>query len=237
MLELLAHPVASFVTLTYDDEHLPPRGSVSRLHWRQFTNGIGYRYFGCAEYGEKRGRPHYHLVLYGLDPREAESFSIRRWSRGQVHVGYDVGLHVARYVAAYTVKKMTAAKNEAQVEFLAGREPEFARMSRRPALGWPGVQFLVRWLGSPAGVRYVAEHLDVPQAVQLEGRAYPLGRTIVSKLRELADVDPADPRRAEARRQAVQAVELDDVLFEERERMRFGRYDVLKARQSAGGSL
>lgn len=237
MLETLAHPTASFVTLTYSPEELPGGGSLSRLHWRQFTNGIGYRYFGCGEYGERSGRPHYHFVLFGLDPMGAEAFCGSRWRRGLIHVGLDVTAHVARYVAAYTVKKMTSDRHEFQQDYLQGREPEFARMSRRPALGWPGLQFLVRWLVTPAGQRYVAENLDVPQAIKLEGRDYPIGRTMVAKLRELADVDPACPQRRERRESLQSAIDCDELLSEERERMRFGRYDVLKARQRPQGAL
>lgn len=73
----------SFLTLTYDDEHLPKDRSLHkedlqkfmkrfRAHLkRRFNKEI--RFFACGEYGEKGeeltgyGRPHYHLIIFGFD--------------------------------------------------------------------------------------------------------------------------------------------------------------------------
>lgn len=242
-MESLAHETSAYVTLTYSDESVPlsPSGSstLRSEHWREFTKGIGYRYFGCGEYGEKFGRPHYHVILFGIDPFAADALARSRWRYGFVQTSPDApGQAAMAYVAAYTVKKMTRKDSEAQKEFLGDREPEFARMSRRPAIGWPGVQFIVRWLPSPEGVRYLRTYRDVPNAATIGGRTYPLGRTLVSKLRELADVDSDDPLRREAREGMLRAVNLDPIAKAERERLRYGRYDVLKARSRVrAGSL
>lgn len=61
-----------FVTLTYRDEFLPVDGVnkddvqkfIKRL--RNYFPHNNIRYFVASEYGARRGRPHYHLIIYGL---------------------------------------------------------------------------------------------------------------------------------------------------------------------------
>lgn len=230
VIESAGYPVNTFATFTYSDASLPADGSLSDVHWRELTKDVGFRYFGVGEYGERTMRAHYHAVFFGLDPLKAGAFLTARWPYGFVHVGMDVTLAVARYIASYTVKKLTAKRTEYQQEVLEHRRPEFARMSRRPAIGWRGLDFLARWLATPVGQAWIARERDVPKAVMLGGRTYPLGRTMVCKLRDLLDVPQDDPLRRERREAELAAVNLDPLLKAERERMRYGRYDVLKAR-------
>lgn len=66
-----------FVTLTYDDDHLPFDGSLVKKHMQDFNkrvrkhffgNGKGeYSYYLCGEYGPFTMRPHYHLAMFGVD--------------------------------------------------------------------------------------------------------------------------------------------------------------------------
>src|ERR1041384_105602 len=77
--EACMHEVNSFVTLTYDDEHLPVGGSldleaVPVLIRALRKRGKKVRYFYCGEYGERSGRPHYHALLVG----EADDSTCRR---------------------------------------------------------------------------------------------------------------------------------------------------------------
>lgn len=78
---------ASFVTLTYDDEHLPKNFGLQpkdlqdfwkRLRKNLGSYGVKIKYRACGEYGDKEkkyigsngvalGRPHYHAIVYGLD--------------------------------------------------------------------------------------------------------------------------------------------------------------------------
>lgn len=55
-----------FVTLTYDDEHLPPK--LSKVHLHEFIDNVRsiypLRYYAIGEYGPRTLRPHYHLVLF-----------------------------------------------------------------------------------------------------------------------------------------------------------------------------
>ena len=70
--ELTYHPQSSFVTLTYDDYHLPPCCSLKKRHLQLFLKrlrkNLGERrikYFACGEYGGQTMRPHYHAILFG----------------------------------------------------------------------------------------------------------------------------------------------------------------------------
>ena len=71
MLESLYHDENYFVTLTYDDEHLPVDGKLHKKHYQDFLKRLRassgcFRYFGCGEYGSLNKRPHYHFVLFGI---------------------------------------------------------------------------------------------------------------------------------------------------------------------------
>ena len=69
VLESLYHDENLFITLTYDDDHLPADGLLYRSDVTKFIKRLRHycsvRYFGCGEYGTKNKRPHYHLILFG----------------------------------------------------------------------------------------------------------------------------------------------------------------------------
>ena len=74
MHEMGSHEDAVFATLTYDNEHLPADGSISKDELQRFMKrlrkamgGRKIRYYACGEYGETYKRPHYHACLFGLD--------------------------------------------------------------------------------------------------------------------------------------------------------------------------
>lgn len=80
MLELEYSDSAYFVTLTYDDAHLPlvskddssPVATVCKRDFQLFMKrlrkkcGDGIRFFAAAEYGEHTFRPHYHAIIFNL---------------------------------------------------------------------------------------------------------------------------------------------------------------------------
>lgn len=96
MLEAKQYDNNWFVTLTYDDEHLPQPteivdkdgftwvddgswegGTLVPEHMDKFINHIrkiyereqnhtGIRFMGCGEYGSEGGRPHYHIILFNM---------------------------------------------------------------------------------------------------------------------------------------------------------------------------
>lgn len=74
-----------FITLTYDNDHLPPFGSLRLSDFQKFMKRLRSRFSGiepvivddelkypirfyhCGEYGESLGRPHYHACLFNFD--------------------------------------------------------------------------------------------------------------------------------------------------------------------------
>lgn len=88
VLELDHSKKAVFLTLTYNDEHVPCRFDQTtgqavltlnkrdlqlffkRLRKRFPDNEI--RYYACGEYGSNTHRPHYHVILYGLGLEDIE---------------------------------------------------------------------------------------------------------------------------------------------------------------------
>jgi len=124
-----------FITLTYNDEHLPKDGSLNKKHFQLFMKrlrkkyeGKKIRFFHCGEYGDKYLRPHYHAILFGVNffdrknARRGDSGSIsyeseilqELWSDatgpiGHAYVG-DVTYESAAYVARYCIKKVNGKK-------------------------------------------------------------------------------------------------------------------------------
>lgn len=124
--ESQCHYVSSFITLTLDDPFLAARGldhSDFQLFMKRLRKRVDeVRYFMCGEYGEKRGRPHYHAVLFGLDHRQMVEDA---WRLGHVHSD-EVNSASIAYVTGYVTKVSRAP---------VGKVKPYREMSRRPALG------------------------------------------------------------------------------------------------------
>ncbi len=159
MHEASLHADTSFVTLTYDDEHVPRFGSLLMDDWQKFFKRLRkrvgkIRFFGCGEYGEQFGRPHYHACIFGYDFPDRVLWTTRGghdvfrsellesvWTFGQSEIG-SLTFDSAAYVARYCVKKITGHLARAHYECIdpetgemGSRLPEFATMSRRPGIG------------------------------------------------------------------------------------------------------
>lgn len=186
LLEQQSHAASSFVTLTYADEYLPSDGSLSaravQLFLKRLRNHVGpVRYFAVGEYGGLSDRPHYHVALFGT----ADEVAVQRsWPSGFTYVG-SLTAHSAAYIAGYVTKKMTHASDER----LAGRAPEFARMSLRPGIGALAVEAqLAASYVSRRGARALAHAGDVVGRFRSEG-SWPLGRYLKGKLRDAVGMD------------------------------------------------
>lgn len=65
----------SFITLTYNDDHIPLYGGLDYFgHWQSFLKRlrrrlepIKIRFFMIGEYGDLNLRPHYHAIIFGYD--------------------------------------------------------------------------------------------------------------------------------------------------------------------------
>jgi hypothetical protein len=125
---------SSFVTLTYDDDNVPPDFSISKTELQKFIKRLRktlstfhrtLKYYGCGEYGSdqdscyywikyghEEGRPHYHIILFGVASDESEMLS-DLWNRGSVYTG-SVTFDSCRYVAGYIDKKYYGKKKDEQ---------------------------------------------------------------------------------------------------------------------------
>lgn len=215
MLEASQHPFSSFVTLTYSDEFLPdadkhPAGNLKPKHLQDWLKRLRkqmeptrIRYFGVGEYGDKSARAHYHVALFNYQPCLFGQTRPRvgmasgccsqcqllatTWRQGLIYCG-ELNINSAQYIAGYVTKKLSSASDPR----LAGRHPEFARMSLRPGLGAEAV-------GNIASVvkefNLVESQGDVPSALRHGKRILPLGRYLRRKLR-LASGLEAGPTQA-----------------------------------------
>lgn len=160
MNEASLHDRNCFITLTYDDAHLPSFGGLDakalQLFFKRLRKYAGpkVRFFACGEYGSQLGRPHYHAVLFNFDFADKKLWKSggvgnlytsavlgRLWPFGFSTVG-DVTFESAAYVARYVLKKVTgdlAKSHYTKLDPYTGElyeiEPEFVRMSRRPGIG------------------------------------------------------------------------------------------------------
>ncbi len=175
MLESSFHEFNWFVTLTYDDEHLPfnecyncddngeivdlfMRPTLRKKHVTQFIknlrrymeyhyNHTGIRFYACGEYGDKNGRPHYHLILFNCPIPDIKAFQNKSHSgallfesdilsqcwdnKGLIAIG-ELTFQSAAYTARYMMKKQKG--RNADYYDKQGQEPVFSNMSRRPGI-------------------------------------------------------------------------------------------------------
>lgn len=128
-----------FITLTYRNNPIELNLRDYQLFLKRLRKKIGkFRYFLCGEYGSKKQRPHYHLIVFGWKPQDLEYFFTDKsgciiyqskfleqiWSLGFVSVG-ELTLQSAKYVAKYMQK---------QVDYGDLKKP-FIRMSLKPGIG------------------------------------------------------------------------------------------------------
>jgi len=124
-----------FITLTYAQRYLPPGGNLkfehmtlflkrlrSKLKYNAQKQGLPepkIRYFYCGEYGGSNSRPHFHIILFGLELPPGDDFDHKQskkghqthrsrllesvWQMGMSDVG-KVTFESCKYVAMYMHK-------------------------------------------------------------------------------------------------------------------------------------
>lgn len=148
--ECKLHTFNCFITLTYNEENLPKDKSVNRREVQLFIKRLRkeleplkIRYFCCGEYGSRRNRPHYHLIIFGWFPSDVRylkkdgcnilyrSPTIEKvWTKGFSSVG-EVTLDTAKYCAKYMQKWFFDYKSDFE-----GLSLPFTQMSNRPGIGY-----------------------------------------------------------------------------------------------------
>lgn len=159
--EASLHEKNCFITLTYNNENLPKDKSINKEHPVLFMKRLREKYgkeirsFGCGEYGEDFGRPHYHICLFNHDFNDKTTWkkteeqtlwrseSLEKlWGKGFCTIG-TLTFESAAYVARYVTKKVTGAKEKTghyewtdEKGEIHTRQPERALcISRNPGLG------------------------------------------------------------------------------------------------------
>ncbi|WNK14914.1 MAG: replication initiator protein [Microvirus sp.] len=231
LMESYYHPpeASYFTTLTYADENVPwtsdGRPRVAAAHAGQQTldkrdailfrkrlrKALGYsaRYFFVGEYGDKTERPHYHAILFTKCVRGFDQVVEKAWGLGMTSTSWLVPEQMG-YIAQYCTKKLTRPDDIR----LGSRLPEFAQMSRRPALGDAFVRDLAK-----KQMFHVEQTGDISGAFRANGKIWSLGdrhkrmlraaHTLPQTLTELRKFDPRvaaanpipDPSELKARKQ------------------------------------
>ena len=107
---------SAFITLTYSNENLPLTNcgkatlvkSDLQKFFKRLRKALPYpiKYFACGEYGSetKTHRPHYHAIVFGLNPMDVDIVR-DEWQSGFVVVE-SVNIERIKYVCGYVEKKM-----------------------------------------------------------------------------------------------------------------------------------
>lgn len=85
----------TFLTMTYDDEHLPKNESLSkkdarhylerlRIHLKRKYNFRDWKHYLVGEYGDSFGRPHYHAILTNIDSYKFADDLDEKWGMGHI---------------------------------------------------------------------------------------------------------------------------------------------------------
>lgn len=220
MLEAGGHADNAFVSLTYDDKHLPvwregpedgphvlrPVLVVKDLQdWlkriRKAVEPARLRYFGVGEYGDITWRPHYHLALFG--------FPNCRWGKSRYSkitknccVNCDlirdtwgkgnILLGELNVSSAQYVCGYVLKKMTAKDDLrLKGLPPEFARMSLKPGIGAYAMDDVASTL---LKFNLEATEVDVPSTLRHGKRLWPLGRYLQRRLRKNVGKEEAAPQ-------------------------------------------
>lgn len=127
--EASIHRDNCWLTLTYNDEHLPPGGSLHYPHYQDFMKRLREHaqrkhnaklgFYMSGEYGELNLRPHYHACIFGYDfqdkiafKKTGEGFQLwtsplltQLWPFGHAAIG-PLNFETAAYTARYVMKKI-----------------------------------------------------------------------------------------------------------------------------------
>lgn len=141
MDEVSLHKDNCFLSLTYNDANLPDGASLERSdltlfikRLRKRVEPIKFKVFYAGEYGDLKGRPHYHVILFGWSPPDKYFFRKSRrgndmfrspliescWTLGFSSIENIEDIKQAQYIALYLQKKPTD-----------GRVAPFVGMSNR----------------------------------------------------------------------------------------------------------
>ncbi len=210
LMEQSQHSESCFVTLTYNDEHLPlvrheesdtwiptlvkshPQKWICSVRKKMMHGGLPLRYFAAGEYGTKGARksnPHYHLILFGIGPTWNQLFE-KSWKKGFVS-SYEATPASMAYVAKYCLKggedpELALPTSQPHMDSAESRctSPPFRLTSRRPAIGATFAPHIARSLARETGhgLLYDPSQSGPANQIQIGKKRYPLDRTMKTHL-------------------------------------------------------
>lgn len=164
LLEQQYHDKSYFITLTYDEEHVPIHETkngekvlslepddlqlfIKRLRRQQsYHQDNKIRFYAVGEYGSQFHRPHYHIIVFGLlldDIREIGKNKSGRMlhSSDTIEKLWSYGRvevdELTWELAAYAARYTVKKLGKKETGFYEEQNlvPEFTRMSLKPAIG------------------------------------------------------------------------------------------------------
>lgn len=142
--EMKKHDFCQFITLTYDDDHLPlslcDAPTLDKRHLQAFFKAlrkeVDIKYYAIGEYGPNTFRPHYHALIWSdIDHHDMYDFAAEIWHHGNIKISPVVAAQLG-YVANYHIVA-NSLKDWLQAE---ARAPEFTLSSKH--LGDPSPDIL-----------------------------------------------------------------------------------------------
>lgn len=164
VLELQYHDSNLFLTLTYDEDHVPESylgdtetGEITCTNftldkkdlqdfWKRLRDHYGkLRYLACGEYGSLTKRPHYHAIVFGLKVDDLVFYKRNElgdilWTSETLNKIWKKGFVIIGEATwqsiAYVARYVTKKKygDEAEIYEKLNITPEFLVMSRKPGI-------------------------------------------------------------------------------------------------------
>ncbi len=208
LAEQTAHVESAFITLTYADPELPwvrgPDGewiwTLQKEHPQKYVRalrdaGHPLRYFVSGEYGTKTGRPHYHLIAFGLGVG-AEALLKSTWKKGFVSV-YEANARTMSYCAKYCLKGSADGEPPSKT-FEPGAPVDrvtvapFRLFSRNPPLGGGFAKSIADSMQTRVGSAVLIDDTaQLKGVIRTGGDKYPLDRTMKDRVIAELDIPPA----------------------------------------------
>lgn len=213
---------AHFLTLTYDEKHVP-RYKGNRTLWfrhlqlyfkRLRKAGAKLKYVAVGEYGTKTLRPHYHVLLWTDSTHELLQ---EKWHHGNVHFGQLTTASIA-YTLKYIVQPKqgdneTRQRTRAQfskglgASFLTAKVHEYLSGDQENPLFEARIDGTVRSIPRYYRAKiYTKYQLGINRSLQY-WRTIRERRKEIRRLRDLGHIDPRGYMRQRDRYNAKKVVQ------------------------------
>jgi hypothetical protein len=150
--EMSLHNHNCFLTLTYDEDNLDSEFTDIRP-FQNFMKSLRkkikkkIRYMVSHEYGEKKHRPHHHVIIFGYNPTNQQPIRKTKkgytlytsddisklWEHGYHSIG-EANEKTAYYIASYALKGKSHSFYNSEGEFITVTDS--FNCSTRPAIGF-----------------------------------------------------------------------------------------------------